>query len=180
MSIRALCLGVEQRLRNVLADPDGKKVGYQPSGRPPASAGQTYVSVKFGGYQTVSVTPECDDRQFGVAVILTWKLAYAPQDRQGRQITQEGDAHLLDLADRVAGWLVGNWDVVTLANGFITGAGATTDGFFETFDKAVCGEVEEKSAEWVGAEDAENPPTVLGMTITLSGARRIRVLGTVA
>lgn len=180
MSIRALCLGVEQRLRNVLGDAEGRKVGYQPSGRPPASAGQTYVSVKFAGYRTVSVTPECDDRQFDVAVMLTWKLAYAPQDRQGRQIAQEGQDYLLDLADRVAGWLVGNWDVVNLANGFVTGAWVTTDGFVEPFDRAVCGEVQEMPPDWVGADDVEHPPTVLGMTITLSGARRIRVLGTVA
>lgn len=180
MSIRALCLGVEQRLRTVLSDPDGRKVGYQPSGRPPAAAGQTYVAVRFGGYRTLAQTPECDDRAFAVDLCLTWKLAYAPQDRQGAQITQEGTDHLLDLADRLTGYLLNDWATMSLVNGFITGAGVTTDTFVEAFQQASCGPVEEKSAEWVGAEESDNPPTVLGMTITLSGARRIRVLGTVA
>lgn len=180
MSSRALKLGVESRLRAALNDSVGETVGIQPDGRPPPFAGQHYIAIYGGGWQTQGGEPSGDDRAYSLMLSLTHKMGYAPQDRRGTEIATEGQDYLDDLSDQVIGYLLNDWTAMGLVNGFITGAGTATNGFVEAFQSASCGAVEMKGPDWVFAEEAKHPPSVFACTITLRGARRIRLLGTVA
>lgn len=178
MSIRALKLGVESRLRSAL-NANETTVGIQPNGQPPPAAGQHYVSIFGGGWQTVGNEPSGDDRAYSLSLCLTYKMAYAPQDRRGAQAALAGQEYLDDLADQVTGYLLNDWTTMGLVNGFITGAGSSTNGFCEAFQSASCGPIEEKGPDWVWAEEAKHPPSVFCYTLTLRGARRIRLLETI-
>src|SRR5262245_31512241 len=108
MSIGALLLGVEKRLRSedVFNDqPEqeiGRVVGIQPApGMPPRNFGQFYVSVRWGGGRGTDANPTRHDVFNGVILTLTARLNYAPRDRQGKRFTTVGD--VLALADQIAG-----------------------------------------------------------------------------
>ena len=180
MSIRALCEGVVETLKGVLNDPDGKSVGYQPSGRPPPRFGQTYVAVSFAGSRSEASDPDRDERTFDVAVTITHRTAYAPADRRGKEAAKGDPDAALTLADELPGYFVGRWEPVQKANALIAGAGVATNGFCETFQSASVGELEEPGADWLSGSGPGNEPGVQVIRITLSGARRIRLLGTIS
>jgi hypothetical protein len=184
MSIRAIQLGVRDRLRTALATVyAAETITAEAWARPPASAGQRHITVSFGGKRTVAETPEARDERYDVLVTVTHRLVYAPADRMGSEITQEGTDYLTDLADQLPGYLLNDWTLMNLVNTYIDGAGATTNGFCEPFLSASCGAVEEKPASWFSAGKAQrsgSPPNGLAFTVRLMGARRIRLLGTVA
>lgn len=180
MSIRACGLGIEQHLRNVFDDAEGKFVGFQLDGRPPVTMGQKYVAVHYLGSQTAAETPDAEDRSYSFAVTATWKLTALPRDRQAKAAAQEGRDLLLDFIDQVPDLLVENYDVVNLMNALITGFDVQTNGFIEPFHSCSVGMVEDKGADWIGAEHLDHPPTVKSVTATFRGCRRIRVRGTVA
>lgn len=179
MSLRALKLGVEARLKAAM-HATADVVGIQPDGRPPAVFGQHYIAVYGGGWQTVANCPEGDDRAYALSLGLTYRMGYAPRDRRGSEIAIAGQDYLDDLADQVSGYLLNNWATMNLVNGFISGAGTTTNGFCEAFQSASCGPVEIKGPDWVNADADKHPPTVFACTVTVRGARRIRLLDTIA
>jgi hypothetical protein len=74
--------GVVKRLRELLGDQTGSYVGYRPTLKPPPAAGQWYVAVgqdscvANGKYGSAYY-----EKRHTVAICLTWKLGYAPDDR---------------------------------------------------------------------------------------------------
>lgn len=176
MSIRALCQGVVDRLKDALKDPAGTWIQYRPDGEPIPSMGQHFISVSFAGYRSQSQDVEADDRLYSVNIDVWWKMAYAPNDRRGPEVMPEGRAYLLDLCDQIPGYVLRDWDVINKANGYITGAGVTTPGYCETFNQVSVGAIGFRSPSWVTPDKS---PTILAATIACSGARRIRPFGTV-
>lgn len=176
MSIRALCIGVRDHLRNVLRS-ESKVITYHPIGEPPPTMGQKHVVVSHGGYTWAGKEGgDGDDRNYAITVGVFFKIAYSPDDRVGQLVLEEGSEHLLDLTDRIPGWLVNNWTPINLANAQIVGFGSTTNGFIEPFMSASCGPLETTLPPWL---KADNPPTILRQRVTLRGPRRIRVDTTV-
>lgn len=74
--------GVVKRLREGLGDQTGTYVGYRPTLRPPAVDGPWYVSVgqdscvANGRYGSAYY-----EKRHTVAICLTWRMGYAPDDR---------------------------------------------------------------------------------------------------
>jgi hypothetical protein len=188
MSIRALLLGVEKRLRSAAVfddQPDeavGRYVGLMPApGKPPANFGQWYAAIYWGGGNQTDKNPQRHDVMHAVTVTLTARLNYAPKDRQAKRLTTVGDIY--DLVDRIAapGIIHGSWDVVSLANELIPGTQAyidaegleetaTVNGFVETLVLDNFGPERQVGADWVGSETKD----VYAIDIRFSRARRIQ------
>ena len=180
MSVRALCLGVVAVLKGVLNDPDGKLVGYQESGRPPPRCGQSYYAVSAAGSRSDAADANRDERTFDVSVTITHRTAYAPADRRGKEASKAEPDAALTLADEIPGYFVGRWEPLLAANALIAGAGTATNGFVEPFQSASVGDLEEPPADWLGGSPGGGEAGVQVIRITLSGARRIRLLGTIS
>lgn len=174
MSTRALCLGVEKRLRTALKDEEGHWIGHQPDGEPPHVYGDKYIAIHSAGSRTNSQDALVDDRMYDISLTVSYKLAYVPNDRRAVEIAREGQAYLEDLADQLPGYLIGDWTTLGDADSFIPGVHDTTNGFIEPFKSATTGDIQ------IGAGEGDNPATVLRIVVTVRGARRIRLLGTVA
>lgn len=170
MSIRALLLGVEKRLRSAAVFNDrpgesvGAYVGVQPApGKPPNNFGQWYAAVSWGGGRQSDDDPQAHSVYHGVIVTLTARLNYAPRDRQGARFTTVGDIY--DLVDRVCAPNVihGNWlTTFTYANEFIPGTAAyvaaqgsgsvTVNGYMETLVLDAFGPERAAPPGWGGVE----------------------------
>lgn len=189
MSIAALVKGVEARLRSAAvfndqpAEAVGKYVGVQPApGKPPRNFGQWYAAVAWGGGRGRDANPQRSDQYHGVVVTLTCRLNYAPKDRQAVRLATAGDIY--DLVDRIAGPNVvhGSWEVLALANAFITGTAewaaaqdppeeATVNGFVEPLVLDAFGPERPVNGEWVGADSAKD---CYAIDIKFREARRVR------
>ncbi len=106
MSISALLLGVETRLRSsavlndIPTEEIGKVCGVHPDGRPPNNCGQFYYAVHFLGVRNEDPNSLSGDWMYSVGVMLTARAGYAPKDRRGKRFTFAQD--LLDRALAVA------------------------------------------------------------------------------
>jgi len=197
MSKRALALGIVARLRTIYDDMDGSHFGYQPKLMPPPASGQWYVSVgRVSSAKGTTQSGDVNDQVYTVQIAITVKMGYAPEDRQGAELTRSapdqdfagstqpttpGDWQLPspgleEFADEIVGYLLEDYTVLNVANTYIAGFGTTTNGFVEPFHNDSIGDVEEKPAGWVGWESAD-AGQVQAITVTMSGARRIRLRG---
>lgn len=190
MSIAALLKGVEKRLRSAAVFNDqptesiGKRIGIRPSpGRPPPNFGQWFASVYWGGGRGSDRNPQRHDVYHGVTITLTARLNYAPDDRKGIRLTTANDVY--DLADRIAGPQIihGSWEVIKLANQFITGTAewaaiqvppgvATVNGYVETLVLMTpFGPERPVDGSWINAESTKD---VYAIDIGFRDARRIQ------
>lgn len=188
MSIRALLLGVERRLRSAEvfndrpSDPVGQLVGIQPApGIPPRNFGQFYVSLHWNNGSGNDKNPQRHDVFQGVIATVTARLNYAPKDRQAQRFTTTGD--LYDLVDKIAGPNIvhGNWDVIRFANEQIPGTQdyvnaaedgtATVNGYMETLVLDTFGPERVAPGDWVSSDAVKD---VFVVDIRFSRARRIQ------
>ena len=188
MSIRALLLGVEKRLRSAEVFNDqpnkdiGACVGLQPApGAPPANFGQWYAAIHWSGGRQSDGNPQVHSAYHGVVVTVTARLNYAPRDRQAKRMTTVGDVY--DLVDQIAAPNVihGNWQTVfEYANEFIPGTAAyaavnggsvTVNGFMEPLVLDSFGPERVAPPGWGGVEDTKD---VLVIDIRFKEARRIQ------
>jgi len=174
VSLRAIALGVVDQLRLAVGDPAGTRVGYQPDGRPPPAAGETYLAVSGRGFTTRPASPGVVIREFTVEVSVTRKTGPAPRDRRGALAAPRADPReaLLELAERATDWLVGRYDVLARADAHIPGCGVATNGFLEPFHTAACGPVVDCDGRWFAAEGGAEPAG-LRVSVTVSGAARV-------
>jgi hypothetical protein len=185
MSIAALLLGVETRLRSaaVLNDlPDeefGKVCGVQPDGQPPANCGQYYYAIHFEGLRNADLDSLSGDWFYSVGVTITARMGYAPRDRRGKRATvaqeildkaieaatalHQDDLHRIE-ANKVLG--------MSAAEAAI-GRSATVNGFLEPLRLSSIGEMRKAPAGWVGNETERDVYTV---ALKLVDARRIQLL----
>lgn len=175
MSTRALLKAVETRLRSAacLSDPDGKVVGVQPDGRPPAKAGQWYYAVHGAGVSQDDQNSLSHDRRHAVTVTITRRVAEIPRDRRGERLTVADE--LLDLAEQVGDWLHMDYRSMNAANALIPGIDTTTNGFVEPLKLQSITPVQEVGSEWVRGEDADGSD-VFTVAVYLGGALRVRHL----
>ncbi len=88
MSFRAVSLGVTKRLQEGLGDTTGSRVGFRPTLRPPAVAGQWYVAVGQNSATSNGVySDNMNCYRHTVAICLTFKYGFAPDDRSSSLIT---------------------------------------------------------------------------------------------
>lgn len=190
MSIRALCLGVEKRLRSAAVFNDmpdaavGKFVGVQPApGKPPANFGQWYAAVWFGGARGTDALPERSDQLMNLNVTLTFRLNYSPPDRRGKQLTAAAGSPALGMyavADTVAAAIHGNIATVnqyvnelipgTAAYVAIHGGTATVNGFCELLVLSEIPTERPAPGDWM----PEGSKDVYVMDIRFKDARRIQ------
>lgn len=177
MSLRALTLGVEKRLRSAAVFNDqpeqavGKFVGVQPApGRPPANFGQWYLAVWFGGGRGTDRLPERLDEMLAVVVTLTYRLNYAPRDRQAKQMADAGVTGMYKVADAVVDAIHGKWATVDAMNSFIEGSGTTANGFTETLVLDAIGTERRVGADWLPGDTAD----VYALDVRFKDARRIQ------
>ncbi len=177
MSVRALVLGVEKRLRSAEvfndqpAEAVGRFVGAQPApGKPPANFGQWYAAVWFNGARGTDRLPERLDELMNVVVTLTYRLNYAPRDRQAKQMADAGTAALYRVADAVVDAVHGKWAVVDAANSFIDGFGVTANGFCETLVLDGIDRERNVGPDWVGGDTKD----VYALDVRFKDARRIQ------
>lgn len=201
MSHRAVVLGIVDRLRDALGDPDGRFVFHSPDLRPPPAAcsfrdrpfivtvGQSSATPgPVGGY-------DASDWVYTAQVCLTAWVGYAPLDRQGGELAGlevadnsqtefaqlagcGSDEGILDAADIIAVALCKGYETVDAMNARIPGVGTTTNGFVEPFDRASVGPCEDAPATHVHAAGQLTAGEVKKVVITVAGARRLRHRGT--
>lgn len=200
MSHRAIGLGLEDRLRAVFNDTDGRFVFFEPGLKPPPAACSFRTTPFVVTVGQISSSPgqiqggDASDQVFTCQVCVTAWMAYAPQDRQGVEAAGEPNADggstgfaaastvvtedgVMDCADRIAAALVKTWPTVAALNARVYGVGTTTNGFVEPFGNASIGTLDDAPPAWVGSEQ-KGESGVKKITITLSGLRRIRATGT--
>lgn len=199
MSRKALALGVVDRLRSALGDTESKFVFKSNDLRPPPAAcsfrsSPFVVTVgRVSGQRGPTQGGDANDTVYSVQVAITGWTAYAPFDRQSLEtamptdqtgFAQDGDIDdsgdgLEDVAEKVVSYLQQDWATVTAVNARIPGAGTTTNGFCEPFQSHAIGDVEDADASWVHADPKSSGDLgIKKIVVTLSGARRIRVQGT--
>lgn len=200
MSHRAVSLGIVDRLRDAIGDPDGRFVFHSPDLRPPPAAcsfrdrpfivtvGQTAASP--GPIQGNDVS----DWVYTAQICITAWMGYAPIDRQGGEVAgleigendqsefaqmagAGSDEGILDAADMIGVYLTKGYETVNAMNARIPGFGTTTNGFIEPFHTAAIGACEDAQASHVHAEGQLTAGEVKKVIITVSGARRIRPRG---
>jgi hypothetical protein len=169
----AFLTAIERRLRDVFGDTEGQNVGIQDLGQPPPGAGQWYIGIDDAGYTNTDDGPESLDERYDLLVVVTFKLGYAPKDRQARE--QLRTTQLRAKARQVVTSLHGDYTWFAYANGS-EGITSSHSGFIEPLKLRSVSPAIPKPPEWVYAEDAENPPTVLAREIRLGGARRVQPL----
>lgn len=169
----ALLQAVESSVRTLLGETTaGKNVGIHPDAQPPPFAGQWYVAID-GCDSTFGNDPNSLslDEEFSVIIIVTYRMAYAPRDRVGAQDLLTGK--LRQKARQVAVSQHMNYSVMNAAN---TTLGVLVNGFVEPLKLQSISRPQARGADWVYAEDSDNPPTVFTITIQLGGARRVQTL----
>jgi hypothetical protein len=169
--VHILLQAVEAELKDLFQAVAAFRVGIEPDGRPPPSAGQWYAAVFPKSETNRDHNPVKLDLAHGIGVTVTQKLAVAPRDRQGRQMTIAGSG-LIPVAGRIRDRLHGSWSVVNRANALLT---AEDYGFAETlvFGGAV---YSIKGPDWVWAGEDEDP-SVFVAELSFVGARRVVPLG---
>lgn len=197
MSERALSLGCVKRIAEAIGDSDGHFVGYRPTLKPPFFSGQWFVSVgRTTSSRGKTTSGDVNDRVYTTQVCVTCKYGYAPDDRapdEASAVLEEWDwgdyaslansrPPILDLADRIGGLLIEDYGLVNDADTFIKNVGVDTNGFVEPFHQMTVGDIQTPGPAWCGGDGggSDDATTVETVTITLSGARRLRVLGTLS
>lgn len=148
--------------------------------QPPAAVGQFFASVVPGDVTQADDNPQCLDEQYSLTVSLMFRLAYAPKDRKAREALMQSDTGPIRLASRVGATLHGSYAVLNAANALIPDFAVETNGFVEPLRLRGI-QYQMLGSEWAGGppgdEDDDKPLYVA--TVSLGGARRVRVLGTV-
>lgn len=173
MSDIALLNAVERRLRAALGDAEGKHVGVQPDGAPPSTFGQWYAGIDETGYSNIDPNPLSLDEQYGVVVMLTVRMDYAPKDRRASRMLAKNE--MRDRSRRIVLALHADYDVLGYANAEITAANANANGFIEPLCFKLAAAVTESGPEWHGGTpSADGQATVYVRRITFGGARRVQ------
>ena len=149
---------------------------------PPMFAGQMHVTISPAGVQQQDENPQSLDGLYDLVVALTFRLAEVPRDRKGRAKLLQDNNGPMRLGDRVGAFLHGSYAVLNAANALIPDFDVETNGFIEPLKlRAIT--YQEVDSAWVGAEaddDDAGDKNLYLVTVTVGGARRVRVLGPVA
>lgn len=193
MSERALALGIVKTLKDATGDSSGVYVGFRRHLRPVPMSGEFFISVgKLSSTRGPTLSGDVNDRVYTAQVCVTCRYAYAPEDRQDAEMSDDlTDAEwaglgtvverrpkIMDLIDRACGVLIESYTVVSNCNTFIDGFNTTTNGFVEPAHQMVIGEIEPRPPSWVGGEGSDVAGSIESVTATISGWRRIRIRGT--
>jgi hypothetical protein len=132
-----------------------------------------------------------NDLVYTLQVCVTAWMGWSPVDRQpletGGTTDQTGFAQdpssdtedgMELVAEKVVAYLQESWPAITAVNARIPGYGTTTNGFIEPFHSNSIGDMEDAPNSWVHADGRDDAGTIKKLIVTLTGARRIRVQGT--
>lgn len=198
MSERAVTLGVVKRLRDAFGDSAGEFVHDAPDLKPPQAACSFRDSPFLVTVGRASSSPgpvgggDADDQVYTVQVCVTAWLAYAPADRQGAELDGPVPDPLFaevdpptdlqvgakEVADRVKAYLIKSYPAIADMDSYIAGVNVTTNGFIEPFKTCTVGDAQPQPPSWIGSDDQSEAKEIWTVTLTLGGARRVRVQGT--
>jgi hypothetical protein len=191
----ALEQGVVKTLRDHFDDPAGKFIGAAPPNlQPPPAFGQWYVGVSEATANPGPATSgDLQDEVFTMVIGVTFKSSVSPYDRLGWMVNKParndrqfaspssvaGDfpQSIKQVASAVATLLRENYTVINNANLFIEGADSAVEAFKEPFHQVVIGPVQDKPASWVHSKADNRTGEISFISITATGARRIRIRG---
>lgn len=179
MSMRALKQAVETRLRSAACFNDltvtlGRNIRRAIRGQPMPKAGQWFIGIDGDGFSNQDHRPQGLDETYGILVVVTFRMDYAPDDRKANQLTL--DEHLDDTVDRVRRYLHGDYTTLATAN---TTIGASANGFVEPLSFLSASRAIEKGPEWFWSEADQDGPAGVAVEMRFGGARRIQLLGSV-
>ena len=172
MSLEALLLGTERRLRTGTWPWQCEEVGIQPTGRPPAVAGQQFLSVySLSWSNLITESVEGFEEVYGIGICVTFRFGYAPADRTGRElcIAKTG---LLAMARKVMYAVHGNYTLIGYANEEIP---ATENKIGEPLTFRT-GKFDEKGPEWFEAVNAAGSAAGYAVDMRFEGGKRLQPL----
>ncbi len=194
MSQGALCKAVRDQLQELFGmDADSCEV--RPSGRPKASAGETFIAVHPGGWRLVVDGDVGLVEEFGCKVTVSRRFGYTPDDRTGTELWLGDDAEyegiepmLRQILIALTSKLATGTDtppaylVLIAANAYIGLQNPPTyaGGFITPLKLLDGGTPEEKGPEWFCAsrsegEDGAQFECGISQTMTFTGAQRGQV-----
>jgi hypothetical protein len=179
MSLRAITLGVLEQVRASLKDPLGRRCGLSVDGRPPFSQAGFFVAVQGSGLATLWARPGGRLKSYSVAATITQVVSGIPADRRAVVANSpkagSDDDHrtgLEELAEQLGDWIVMRPEVLAAANAII---GEGSNGFQEPFEAVTISPIEERDSSWFHGEGGGK--TVMVVTLTFSGAKRLHLVG---
>jgi len=173
-----LLQAVEEKLKEALPTLADVRVGIQPDGRPPASAGQWYAAIYPISEQNNDSNPIGMALEYDFGVSLTYRMAYAPRDRQGSEMTV-ANTGFLSRAGTIRDKLHGSWPIITLANQKLVNLAGGADVYqFNQVPVYRRMSIGLKPPDWVWHYDETGVPTVLVAELFFGGClRTINLLG---
>ena len=172
MSMAALLSATASQLQTVL------KLGIEEcdvteGGQPPASAGERFVAVSEGEWQSNSY--ESLDEYYGVTVTVSVRTERVPWDRRGQLMTTLDDkAGIMRLGEAVRAAVHSNYDLMNAANTLL---GPDVNGFIEPLRLGGPGRLRPVQASWFQADaptDGGTDACGLVLMIPFRQARRIQ------
>lgn len=176
MSQTALMLAVVNRLKKYYGWGDDVIDIVPRPGRPPATAGELFISVWDGGFSNDSFECRHDDHSFNITV--TRRMPVTPYDRSAPELIHKAKIGLEAYANALASYIHTNrngYDILQLANKYIEEASPPTEtvyGFGEPPRFLHSSGAEERGGDWFHADGAAD---MCGLSITLSFGKAIRV-----
>lgn len=176
MSQRAMALGVRDFLRLKLGCDRYVIDVRPPPGKPPAVAGEEFISIWEGGYDNNTTESRSDYHRINVTV--TRRITYAPEDRVSEDVIDKavigldlvaGDiAALIHSGDQNAYWILNK------ANEYIRSVSGsdTVYGFTEPLRFLSATRAEEKHGDWFHGDPSHRG---VGRAITLYFGRALRL-----
>jgi hypothetical protein len=171
MSLAALALATRDTIQTVTGlDANSCEVGFD--GQPKPGAGQVYYAIHCPGWNGISGDFDLHE-SYQVAVTITLRMGWAPQDRWGIEVWLAANTGLDALVRQVIVACHKNYKLINSANaGKDYSIGVGSAGFVTPLWFLSAGAVQLKGAKWFSAEDA---PPKNGVQTAQSGvAQEIR------
>lgn len=172
MSMAALIQATVTHLRATLSLP-AEQCDAAPGGRPPAMAGERFVAVSEGEWQSNSY--ESLDEYYGVEVTISARTEVFPWDRRGELLTSlAAKSGVPRLGEWVRAAVHSNYDLMNAANSLI---GSNANGFMEPLRLSGPGRLRPVQPDWFQAETKSASPEGVGIVLVVPFQRARRIQG---
>ena len=131
-------------------------------GQPDPVCGQWFYAVHPGRVSGISESPQYAEHSYDVDVTITRKVGATPRDRIGESLLL-ATSELLDRMEAVRARIHGNYTLMLNAN-------ADSGNFYHPLLFSGASSIQARGADWFFAEDANEPPSGLSITVSFHKA----------